>query len=449
MMSVPRLCLSRFAATLPLLLLLAPAMAQPSLQIISLPESPPGTGPNETYVEGVSADGRLVAGWWVRDSNPTFNGALRWNSATSAFTTFGGAGTRPKAVSDDGWVVGNGGPTTAFYSSGNWYYDDAQFPLTPRGFAGEVANAVLPGGQVAVGSELATAANRRGAVLQPGLAAVMLPNTPGFAASEATDISSNALWVVGYGNRTGEEVKAFISSYGAGSSMTELANPSGWINARARAVSANGRIVAGEGDPTATTTRVVRWLQINTGPPFPTTLWVPSTVALPDGITRMNVGGMSSDGVRVVGTATGPGTVSVGGGSAYLYTPDLGTIGLSEYLAGYGLLPAGLRLTEANGISDDGRVIVGNAQYPGSATLQPVGFRLVLPQARSIADIAGPGGQRLPDGLHTADDLIVYLALFFAGDLSADLVGLGGVATRDFVLTADDLIAFLGAFFGS
>ena len=43
---------------------------------------------------------------------------------------------------------------------------------------------------------------------------------------------------------------------------------------------------------------------------------------------------------------------------------------------------------EANGISDDGRVIVGNAQYPGSATLQPVGFRLVLPAARSIATSA-------------------------------------------------------------
>ncbi|MGH7132720.1 MAG: GC-type dockerin domain-anchored protein [Phycisphaerales bacterium] len=66
----------------------------------------------------------------------------------------------------------------------------------------------------------------------------------------------------------------------------------------------------------------------------------------------------------------------------------------------------------------------------------------------TVADVAALGGAVGPDGILTADDVVAYLAAFFANDLAAaDIVGLGGSPSADGSLTADDLIAFLAAFF--
>ncbi|MGH7130908.1 MAG: GC-type dockerin domain-anchored protein [Phycisphaerales bacterium] len=66
----------------------------------------------------------------------------------------------------------------------------------------------------------------------------------------------------------------------------------------------------------------------------------------------------------------------------------------------------------------------------------------------NAADVAGLGGSIGPDGLLTADDLIVYLNAFFANNLAvADLVTIGGNPPPDGVITADDLIFFLSQFF--
>lgn len=64
------------------------------------------------------------------------------------------------------------------------------------------------------------------------------------------------------------------------------------------------------------------------------------------------------------------------------------------------------------------------------------------------ADVAGLGGSIGYDGRLTADDVIVFLAAFFAGDYSiADLAQLGGAPGADGRLTADDVILFLSIFF--
>lgn len=66
----------------------------------------------------------------------------------------------------------------------------------------------------------------------------------------------------------------------------------------------------------------------------------------------------------------------------------------------------------------------------------------------SQADVAGLGGTSGCDGQITADDLVFYLARFFANDFDvADIVGLGGGSGADGRITADDLVAFLSAFF--
>ncbi|MGH7133670.1 MAG: GC-type dockerin domain-anchored protein, partial [Phycisphaerales bacterium] len=53
-----------------------------------------------------------------------------------------------------------------------------------------------------------------------------------------------------------------------------------------------------------------------------------------------------------------------------------------------------------------------------------------------------------PDGQLTADDIVAFLAQFFAGGLSvADVASLGGVPSADGQLTPDDIVVFLAAFF--
>lgn len=64
-----------------------------------------------------------------------------------------------------------------------------------------------------------------------------------------------------------------------------------------------------------------------------------------------------------------------------------------------------------------------------------------------IPDIAATGGALGPDGIVTVDDLTVFLARFFADDLTADIASLGGNLVPDDQLSADDLVAFLATFF--
>lgn len=66
----------------------------------------------------------------------------------------------------------------------------------------------------------------------------------------------------------------------------------------------------------------------------------------------------------------------------------------------------------------------------------------------SRADVAGLGGSTGCDGQLTPDDVVAFLAAFFANNLAlADLVGLGGAGGPDSAITVDDLVAFLDLFF--
>jgi hypothetical protein len=79
----------------------------------------------------------------------------------------------------------------------------------------------------------------------------------------------------------------------------------------------------------------------------------------------------------------------------------------------------------------------------GSTTLPVSGART------NAADIAGLGGVLVPDGQRTSDDVIAFLAAFFALNPIADIASLGGAPGPDGQFTADDVVAFLSAFLGS
>ncbi|MGH7132753.1 MAG: GC-type dockerin domain-anchored protein [Phycisphaerales bacterium] len=66
----------------------------------------------------------------------------------------------------------------------------------------------------------------------------------------------------------------------------------------------------------------------------------------------------------------------------------------------------------------------------------------------NAADVAGLGGVAGSDGQLTADDVVAFLAAFFANNLAiADIAGLGGSPGADGAITPDDLVYFLAAFF--
>jgi hypothetical protein len=67
--------------------------------------------------------------------------------------------------------------------------------------------------------------------------------------------------------------------------------------------------------------------------------------------------------------------------------------------------------------------------------------------ACSLADVAGANQRPCPDGVLTADDIIVFLGWYFAGDSRADVAGPNQGTTPDGQFTADDIIVYLGWYF--
>jgi hypothetical protein len=63
------------------------------------------------------------------------------------------------------------------------------------------------------------------------------------------------------------------------------------------------------------------------------------------------------------------------------------------------------------------------------------------------SDVAGPGQSVGPDGRLTADDIIVFIGWYFAGDPRADVAGPSLSVNPDGVLSADDIIVFINRFF--
>jgi hypothetical protein len=78
--------------------------------------------------------------------------------------------------------------------------------------------------------------------------------------------------------------------------------------------------------------------------------------------------------------------------------------------------------------------------------VDPTGGAAWIARYCNGADVASSGQQPIPDGLLTADDIIIFVARFFEGDLRADLAGSGQSFPPDGDLTADDLIVYINRF---
>jgi hypothetical protein len=72
---------------------------------------------------------------------------------------------------------------------------------------------------------------------------------------------------------------------------------------------------------------------------------------------------------------------------------------------------------------------------------------MVRPPACGSADVGSVGGFHGADGILDNNDFIVFIDLFFAGDLTADFGRTGGLPGGDGILNNNDFIAFIDAFF--
>lgn len=100
---------------------------------------------------------------------------------------------------------------------------------------------------------------------------------------------------------------------------------------------------------------------------------------LPDAGPSLGLG-VSDDGRIVVGNAQRIEDVV-----ATIWTPDVGMEQLATYLARQGVLvPIGWRLVNAYGVSADGRTIVGVAEMPGNDRMS-IGFVATIPNPSTVA----------------------------------------------------------------
>lgn len=235
--------------------------------------------------------------------------------------------------------------------------------------------------------------------------------------SHATTIQSEALAVSGDGSVI---VGASISDHcgwvpfrwtaGEGMCSVVLNCPSSSVG---RAVSADGSTVVGD---------VSVWPVNQPDRGF---IWkagsAPLNLELSQGNWRTRANDVSADGSVVVGTRR----TSVG--STFIWNWNTGVINLHEYLVALGVELQNGPLQEANGVSDDGRTIVGSGRL-----LWPEAWVATIP-AFCRADYDG-------DGSAEVDDLFTYLGLWFADDRRADVDQNGAVLVQD-------LFAFLSAWF--
>lgn len=149
---------------------------------------------------------------------------------------------------------------------------------------------------------------------------------------------------------------------------------------------------------------------------------------------------------------SGPGG-SVSSMRAFAFRPDRGFADLGSLVSG-GLAANGWTALQNPNVATGVNQVVGSGLANiGTATSpvpQPAGqsvFVLTAGIRCGLSDIAGPNQSLGFDGTLNADDIIVFLSLYFAGDLRADVAGVNQSTNPNGSLSADDIIVFLSRYF--
>lgn len=182
----------------------------------------------------------------------------------------------------------------------------------------------------------------------------------GFASSFAQRASRNGAVVVGYGTNATRSNEAFV--WNAAGGMTGLGVLSSQSSdtlaiSRATDVSADGAVVVGYSQGGNDRSEGFRWTSGG---------GMVSIGLLPDG-NSSRAYAVNADGGVIVGSATRPSTVvpSIQDTLAVRWTQSGGLQTLVDWLTASGVAVGDNSFTEATGVSDDGRVVVGKGQING------------------------------------------------------------------------------------
>lgn len=305
----------------------------------------------------------VVAGVWVCASpawsqtlSPVAYSGSLYGELTS-LGTLGGAASLANAVSSDGSVlVGYAKNAGADNRAFRWTAATGLQDLGTLGGATSTALNVTPDGQVIVGS--ASTATQNHAFRWTALTGMIDLGTLGGTASTAHDVSSDGAVVVGWASNAGGTIRAVrwtTNDQWQTTNKLDLGTLPGGSTAWARAVSADGSVVVGFSSKTGSTSQAVRWTSNDQ--------WV--TTIKTDlgslGGTQSDAWAVSADGTAIAGAAYINGSAQ----RAFRWTATSGMVNLGRL--------GNDSNSQAWGISEDGRVVVG---WSGSSVFGTTrGFR--------------------------------------------------------------------------
>lgn len=395
----------------------APAPAQPSFH--GLGDLPGGLSSSAALA--VSSDGSVVVGSSVSAVGAV---AVRWTlgAGLAALPTLPGScswGSHAARGASEGGAVVVGSAQNAFPKPPDigsqgflWTSDEGTRPLGEPCVDVSGALGISDDGSIIVGHE-----DFRPALWTAGSGWVRLGALPGAVESGySAGISPDGVAIVGVADssRVGVVGEAFRWSKDTG--MVGLGVLKGRTNSIALDAASGGDLVVGQsGSPSERTSEAFFWTQDNGMVPLGD---------LPGGVVDGVANAVSSDGGCIVGRSS----TSLSGGGAFIWDPKNGLQQLHAVLTQeYDLDLEGWTLSSAEGLSADGRTIVGTGRNPAG---QSEGWIVYLGLLCRV--------DWNNDGVVSSDDFFAFLDDFFAGK---------GDFNGDRVVNSDDYFAFLGSFF--
>lgn len=348
-------------------------------------------GHTQSVGAGISDDGLVVCGFSF--AGPTIANAsvaFRWTEAggRTSLGTLGGPDSRAFAISGDGstitgWssMVFPSGPQKVF----RWTAGTGLQNLGALNGDQAQAYCVSADGSVIAGFSWPTSGGTM-AFRWTAAGGMEGIGTLGGIRSAVSGMNPDGNVLVGGSTLTNTAVthgRAFRWTRDGGMQDLGVLNST---DSHAVAVSADGSIIAGVNtlyspQGSLVSQSVFRWTQsggmVNLGS---------------GGNTYASVSGMSADGSILVGEA---------GSRAYLWRADIGIVNLNQYLAAANVDMSHWLLTRANGITADGRTVVGEGQHDGvlegyvvtlplSGPNAPGAFALTAPTAGGVTGSLAP-----------------------------------------------------------
>lgn len=336
---------------------------------------------------GVSADGLVVVGFAASENSPSFdNEAFRW-TASSDMTALGFLGKSSGATAsfanslsgDGSVVVGNATSPSIGTESFRWTQSDGIVGIgVLNQFDQSVALDASFHGNVVVGeSGVYGASSEAYRWTQAGGMVGLGDLDGGETSSRAEGVSADGSVVVGQGT-SNDGVEAFRWTSSGG--MVGLGDlPGGEFQSTAHGVSHDGTVVVGESesggdsdDSEESFGEAFKWTDAD---------GIMGLGDLDGGEFDSVANAASAHGVVVVGRGT-----TEDGSTAFRYTEADGMRSIQDILVNdFGTDLTDWRLAEANGVSGDGRTIVGLAFNPDGVK---VGFVATIPLPDGVSEEA-------------------------------------------------------------